>query len=280
MREPGAADGAAGSSFHDHVCWVFDHRADFVGKAVEFLAEGRRRGHRLAYVGSQPTDVLLADLAPLGDVQALIDSDALCVASITQMYPAYAAIDPFEQVGSYRRATAEALRAGFTGFRVAADATDLVLTDAQRDAFTRYEHLVDRLMATTPFSAMCGYDRNAVGERGAAELACLHPLGGDDDEPPFHLFAADGDRLGLSGEIDAASEPLLRWALTRVDQSPGEELRIDARHLAYVDHRALLVLDRRARDSRVPIVLEGATPTTRKVASMLQLAGVQVEVGA
>jgi hypothetical protein len=78
-------------------------------------------------------------------------------------------------VDTYLQATEQALSAGYRGLRVAADATDLARTRAQRDAFVRYEHLIDQGMADVPFSAMYAYDRRVLGE-AASELACAHPI--------------------------------------------------------------------------------------------------------
>ncbi|WP_410574308.1 MEDS domain-containing protein [Amycolatopsis sp. cmx-4-61] len=60
---------------------------------------------------------------------------AVQVASVDATYTTGTVVDPAGQVELYATATAEALAAGFTGFRVAAEATSLVRTPAQLDAF-------------------------------------------------------------------------------------------------------------------------------------------------
>lgn len=254
---------------HDHVCWIFDDRAAFVERALEFLADGLRLGLRIAYVGSRPAADLAGELSPLGDVAGLVAGERLAIASLPEMYPSGSVIDPGHQVEMYRRATREAVAAGFDGLRVAADATQMVMTPAQRDAFTRYEHRIDRMMAVEPFSALCGYDAHVLGADGMAELACLHPLEGG-HRSPFHLFALDAGRLALAGEFDLAGHELFRWALGRTERRPPD-LHIELGEVAFIDHRSLLTLDEWAQATGGDIILEQARPMVRRMASTLGL---------
>jgi hypothetical protein len=65
---------------HDHVCWVFEDRADFVEAAVTFLDEGLRRGLQVAYVGPWSIPDLAGELAPLGDVARLTAGGSVVIA--------------------------------------------------------------------------------------------------------------------------------------------------------------------------------------------------------
>lgn len=259
---------------HDHICWAFEDRSDFVTRAIEFLADGLRRGLRVAYVAPASPAALERELAPLGDVPGLLTDRRLLIASLLQMYPSGSVIDPDHQVEEYRRAARTAVADGFRGFRVAAEATPLAQSPAQHDAFTRYEHRVDRMMAAEPFSAMCGYDAAVLGAEGIAGLACLHPAEGG-HRSPFHLFARDGERLALAGELDLASDELFRWALDRAGRRPPAA--IDLGDVAFIDHRALIALERWAQQSEDDIALERATPTVGKVVAALGLARLRVE---
>lgn len=263
---------------HDHVCWSFEDRADFVEGALAFLDEGLRRRLQVAYVGARPVPELAAELAPLGDVAGLVAGGSVVIDSLPAMYPSGSVIDPDHQVDEYRRATRAALSAGFKGFRVAAEATAMVETPAQRDAFTRYEHRVDLMMATEPFSALCGYDTGVLGDAGVAELACLHPVDGG-HASPFHFFARDRERLALAGEFDLAGHDLFRWALSRT-AGLDDTLHIDIGDVDFIDHRALVLLDTWAAQQSGAVVLERATPTVRRLASVLGLERLRVTVAA
>jgi diguanylate cyclase len=142
-----------------HLCQPYVDRAEFVAAAVEFLAEGLLRGERLLYVAEV---VDAGDLAPLGDVEALLRAGVLATHATRELYAPGASIDPGTQVATYRRLTAEAVADGFAGLRVVADATALVAGTEDRAAFLRYEQLVDEVMRTSPLHALCGYDRRVL----------------------------------------------------------------------------------------------------------------------
>ncbi|ADJ49121.1 hypothetical protein AMES_7295 [Amycolatopsis mediterranei S699] len=173
-----------------------------------------------------------------------LERGAVQVASVEATYRTGAVVDPAGQVEHYAAATSEALAAGFTGLRVAADATSLVRTPAQVDAFARYEHLVDHYLAGHPMSAMCGQDVAELGREAVAQLACMHPAA-HDGATPFHLHAhaRDGSAAALDGELDLEARRLWPPVLERAGLRPeGGTIAIDAAGLEFVDHRSLVAL--------------------------------------
>jgi hypothetical protein len=72
------------------------------------------------------------------------------------------------------RASRLALGDGFTGLRVAMDASDLTTCDRGVEHGIAREAFLDRAVATHPVSLLCGYHRRRVPRLSA--LACLHPL--------------------------------------------------------------------------------------------------------
>jgi DcmR-like sensory protein len=155
---------------HSHLCWVFDDYADFRAAAVEYLADGLARGLRVRYI---------AELAPLERLEEARRPGAVEVLPVSGSYAGSArCVDSRTQVELYAADTRTAVAAGFTGLRVAADATMLVRTPAQLDAFARYEHQVDRYITLAPFSALCGYRRSEppacirAGARSSRRSGC------------------------------------------------------------------------------------------------------------
>jgi anti-anti-sigma regulatory factor len=179
----------------------------------------------------------------------------------------------------YATATELAVAAGFTGLRVAADATTLVRTPEQLDAFARYEHLIDRYMLTAPFSALCAYQRTQIGEESIAALACMHP-GASPNATPFwlHATAEGGCAAAIGGELDLATRDLLEPALRRADLQPHDgELVIDATRLAFIDHRSLLQLAEHASTTGHRLVLRTAHPGPSHLTKALGLTNIHVE---
>lgn len=271
MRVSGVVDDVRRLGPHDHVCWGFEDVASFRSQALSFLLDGLEQGQRVWYVG--PAD---------DGVHAALPEAARAAVEVVPFgtrYPVGAVVDPEVQVRAYAAATDAAVAAGFTGLRVATDATPLVGTDAQLDAFARYEHLVDRYMTGRPFSAMCAYNRARLGDGAVAELATMHAVSGP-ETTPFRLHASSepGCAAVIAGELDLFGAHLLELALDRADLRPVDgELVLDARNLTFVDHTRLVGLIDHARGRGATLVLRTAQRVPRRLVEVLRLDGVRIE---
>ncbi|MHC8507157.1 MEDS domain-containing protein [Pseudonocardia artemisiae] len=202
---------------------------------------------------------------------------AVDVESLLSTYRTDAVVQPHDQVRAYAEATTDALASGFTGLRVAAEVTQLVRSPEQRDAFARYEHLIDRYMTSEPFSAMCAYDRSELGSAAVAETACMHP-NATEGAAPFRLHAATDAAAALGGEVDLLGLDLFVRAAGRVDLVPdGGEVVLDASELTFIDHRGLLALANLARRLGVTVVLRTSLRTAHRLVDLLGIQGVRVE---
>lgn len=264
---------------YGHVCWSYDDPAAFDSRAREFLAEGLAAGERVWYVASEPPGAVVERLRGVSVFEDGFRRGAARVVPVDSTYSGSGVVDPVAQVGVYASATGDALAAGYTGLRVLADATPLVRTSAQLDAFARYEHLIDRYMRTRPMSALCAYNRLELGDQAVAELACLHPVT-NADEVLFQLYACDPDDgcATLTGELDPSNHELFATALERADLRPVDgQLVLWAPRLRYVDHRSLLHLQDYARRRGATAVLRTSRSPATRLVELLDLADVRVE---
>jgi anti-anti-sigma regulatory factor len=264
MRTTGVVDRAAGFGTHDHLCWLYHDLADFQAAAVEFLADGISLGQRTAYIGDRGSGPVLAALSAEHDVDDLFGSGALAVGPIAGRYgPSGPEADV--QVEAYEDETRWAVAEGYSGFRVVAEATPLVRDVADRLEFERYEHRVDQLMEQEPFAAMCGYDLDQIGRRGAMVLAAAHPaVHGPPDAAPFRLYVT-GSRLVLAGEVDAFASDALERALHNV---VGADLTVDIAEVSFIDHRGVEALARHAQAGG-SVTVQGARPVIRRLAALV-----------
>ncbi|WP_203905961.1 MEDS domain-containing protein [Rhizocola hellebori] len=227
-----------------HVCWAFDDPADFRLRAAQYLSEGMAGGARVIYIAKGDPELLLDDLSIVQGFRPAVASGAAQVMSIDSAYDAHATIDPAQQLQFYADATEQALADGHTGLRVAADTTSLVLTDANLDAFARYEHLADRYMVSHPLTALCAFDRDWLTAEQVAQLACMHPQASP-EATQVRLYAAADAQIDvvLDGEIDMASHRLLHAALERADPAgQNSSITIDAMGVEFIDHEGVYVL--------------------------------------
>jgi anti-anti-sigma regulatory factor len=250
MRRAGVLGAHESYGLNDHVCCGFDDPDRLVALAERFLADGLELGQRVGYIG----DVESARMARyLDGLVAGGEAASVFTSSPGEMYPWGAAVDAKAQVEAYAHATKAAVRDGFTGLRVVADATDLVRTVDQLEAFASYEHLIDRHMVDAPFAAMCAYDRGVLGADAVAELACMHPVS-DEDPPSFALYGSSNATFALGGELDLSTVDRFRRALGRivVDHDP---IVVDATEVSFLDHRSVLALAETARRHERRVVL-------------------------
>ncbi len=228
-------------------------------------------------MASGDVEKLVDDLKDLDGLDWALRRGAAQVKSLDAIYPGRTVIKPAAQVQVYAAATEDARAAGFTGLRVAAEATPLVRTPRQLDAFARYEHLIDRYMASQPFSAMCAYHRGELGEETVAQLACLHPHT-NSGTTEFWLHASSHAAVSLDGELDLATVDLFCLALERAELRPiGGELVIDATGLTFIDHRNLLALAAYARRSGAVAMLKTNWPGSARLIELLGVEDVRVE---
>src|SRR5262249_50754275 len=148
-----------------------------------------------------------------------------------------AVVDPPARVTACRDATQQALDRGFTGLRIAADVTSMLSTPAAVAAYARYEYLVDRYIAASPLSGMCGYQGGVVPEADLAQMACLHPSGNPPTTTPFRLYTDPDGTCVIAGYVDFGGLELLRSTLDRTRlPGAGQRLTLDAAWLEFLDH--------------------------------------------
>jgi hypothetical protein len=260
-----------------HMCWSYDDYQPFDAYAREYLRAGLEAGERVWYVPgrhrAQTAGWLAAHAAESGR------REAVRVIPSEQAYPGGLVVDPAAQVAAYTAATEDALAAGFTGLRVVADATAFVRTDEQRSAFARYEYAIGRYLRTAPMRAVCAYDRRELGDRAIAELACMHESSNAEGVMfQLHPGATTADAV-LDGEVDVSVEELFAGALRRTDLAPaGGEVVVDAGALDFIDHRSLLTLQRYAETQHMTAVVRTRLGAAERLAGLLELAHVRVEV--
>jgi hypothetical protein len=261
----------------NHVCRTYDDDEQFRDAASAFLTEGIVAGERLEYLGAGRIDDVRRRVRRDPGLAMLLDGGHLSLRSLDAIYGVDDCVDGTATVAAYAAATQQALDGGYTGLRVVAEATQLVRTIAQREAFAHYEHLVDRYMVGHPFAALCGYDSRVLGLEAAAEIACLHPQV-NPGAAAFRWFALADGAACLAGEVDLRSRATFDTTLARtLPIHAGSDLMVDARALAFIDHRGLLALEEHALRQGITVLLRADSPVLHKMARLLRLQSVRME---
>ena len=176
MRRSGHTNAAIGYGPGDHVCWVFEGPAAWLDVVVPYLREGAECRDRLVYVGDKAEGALIEDLAGLPGRDALLASGQLQVMPLALAYQGHTTgFDVGRQVATFHEQALAAVADGYRSLRLATDVSTLAETEQAARGFTAYELLVDAMASCTPWTSLCGYDRDRVGPDAARALCFVHP---------------------------------------------------------------------------------------------------------
>lgn len=272
MREHGPVVSAGQLGLGGHVCWGFDDEDRFAEAALEFLADGQRMGQRLAHVSAEPVEVQRDTLASVGGFDALIDIGALQLFALSDFFDMDRPVDADRQIALFSRATDQALSDGYTGLRVAANATELVVNEDKHEAHLRWEAIADRYMASNPLSAMCAYDCRALPTELLGDLAALHPACHSPGPLPHFRLYSDSDGVVLDGEVDVfCAEDFDRLLDIALQEEPTA---LDLGRLEFIDHRGLDVLVshlRRRAEAGSDVEVRHVPIVVRRLCDVLEL---------
>ena len=261
VPEPGPAD---------HVCWVYDDPRDLDAAAARFLQGGLARGERLLVVGEGMIETLHRDTLPFGGTDALLASGALEILDLSSAYAGSAEFTPERQLAFYDAATRRAIEDGYTGLRVAAEATALAAAPASLATLVRWERLADDFVAGgSGFTAMCAY-RSDLDSEALADLAAIHPVVHAPEVVPHFQVFHDDDRVVLTGSVDTFTAPRLGRVLV---ESPGARPAavLDLSLLEFVDVAGCRVLARWASGLGGPLQVTGASRLVQRIWPLLGL---------
>jgi anti-anti-sigma regulatory factor len=271
VRRYGPVPTAAGLGLHGHGCWLYADDLEFQAGALAFLKDGIALGQRLLYVGSGSVEKLRHDLDGLPDIELLLAGGRLRIMPLETAYAVGEPVDPTSQLTMFSTATSAALVDGFTGLRVVADVTPLVLDAELWAAHTHWESVADRYIAKNPLAGLCCYDRRALPDEIIGDLACVHrSSNGPASIAPFRLFAGR-EGMSLAGEVDAFSADALRRLLATATPPSGDFV-LELDELEFIDHRGVLAIEDHAlalaRAGRA-VQFRGAPPTFDRLTELL-----------
>lgn len=280
MRAHGVTASASGLVPFAHLAWAYADGAEFHARAREFLADGVAQGQWVEFVADRPETELIEELAVIRGTDAT--DGRVGVVPVAEFYEFADAddrvVDPAGTLEVRLAVVEKALADGYSGYRAIVDVTPLARTPAQREAMAEQELLVDRSLCSQPLSALCAYDLAALGH-SAAELVCLHPFVNAAADGPFQLYADPEAAFALAGELDLSCAPLFTVVLGRaLDRVGAPEVVIDGQALTFIDHRSLLELDRRLAGIRATGVLRSPNACVHRVAEIIGLENLEVEV--
>lgn len=246
MRATGVVAEPTGLGPNDHVVWFYEEPEQFRAAAQRFLLEGLDRGERLLCVGDVAVSSVADGTVALPQVRELVHAGALQMVPTAEVYrtgSASRSID--DQLAFYATALEQALAAGYTGVRVAAEVTEMARDPERWAEHLRWERLADKFISRDPMPTLCAYRGDVVHSEMVVRLNSIHPLGhGPESDVSFRLFFGGG-ALMLTGEVDAFCAARLEALLEETDAE--EPVVLDLSGLQFADAAGVAVIARWGR---------------------------------
>lgn len=224
----------------EHVVLFYDQDDECLGKATEFVRDGRSRGERVLLLTSPDRWQLVRDrLAENADVDAAIQSRDLVLIDACEL------ADRIMAAGRVDRDLARDLLANAAGdggrpFRVFGDLVSLLASRGRIDAAIEFEALGHELAHETGSPVLCAYDLRQLGD-GAGTMSRIRRV---HHRVVNTTSAATNSRLVLVADDFADTRALYRDVLelegfTVVTAEDG----IEALEVARRDRPAIVILD-------------------------------------
>lgn len=241
-------DQAASTEHGDHSCFAYGSADARRRMVTDYLREGLRRNEKLYFVAPDPEKRLRKDLAlPDPEVRTLLQSGRLSLLPVEVAYLPNGEFDADTRLSTYVDLTRAAVREGFAGLRVAADATSVAVDPRAMERFASYELRAGVLAAQMPFAALCLYDRRECGHEAIEMLHTVHTRNLDVDRParPRYRLYPVRNRFVLAGEIDLTTAASLSHLLATAARERGS-LTLDVSEVSFIDVAGMRALERAA----------------------------------
>ncbi|UCC68886.1 MAG: MEDS domain-containing protein [Armatimonadota bacterium] len=181
-----------GFSWGDHICAVFDDRAQQMEIMGAFVATGLRAVQRCVWVAPQESSDALRDaLADIGgDLATLESSGQLLIISEVEFYLHEGIFEPGRTMELLSTILEDNRREGYSTMRVASDVSWLGDRSPSPELWERFEARLTREVSNRPLVMVCQYSRRQVS--GSILVAALHThpimiLGDKFRQNPFYL---------------------------------------------------------------------------------------------
>ncbi|MHB0868677.1 MAG: MEDS domain-containing protein [Chloroflexota bacterium] len=162
----------------DHLALIFESAAEQMATVVPFIKTGLERGELCLYVSDDQTaSDIEGALSMAGvDVPTELQRGALLLLTQRESYLRGGEFDPELLFESLRQATQDALKAGFTGLRGAAEMTWLLSSNVELDALIRAEAMTNQFLPGMPVTTLCQYDRRRFSPQLLQQILRNHPI--------------------------------------------------------------------------------------------------------
>lgn len=166
-------------ALHEHCCYLYDDREEYLTAVCGFLRAGLSRGERCLYVGHHRAarairQALEASRVDVEQAQAI---GALGFRTAREVYLPAGILDPEKTLAMWRRAAHQAQSDGFAGLRILSEAIGRLRWGPCRKEWLRYERGLTESLRKIEATALCICRRTSMTRAATLETLRSHPFG-------------------------------------------------------------------------------------------------------
>jgi len=174
----------------EHICFFYEGKTDLFQVVIPFLAGGLTKEERCLYIADENSAAeIKAGLLMHGlDVRKCLESGQLRVDK-ARMFPIRHGFDAQEMISLDASAVKEALTEGYSGLRIAGEASWILHDLSGLEGLMRCETVVNTVLRDLPLKALCLYNARRFSGNVILKVLRTHPrvlLGLDLYESQFY----------------------------------------------------------------------------------------------
>jgi PAS domain S-box-containing protein len=185
----------------DHICLIYETRAEQMASAIPFPKEGLSRGERCLYIADDSSVEAIAQELAAAEVNVDHERErgALMMLTKQDSYLKGGKFDPHTMIDFLRSAQTQALADGFSGLRGTGEMTWALGPEIGCDRLIEYEVLLSNFLANSHCLFLCQYNRLRFDPAVIHDVLRTHPIAILGDlvcpnpyyEPPDLVLAPD-----------------------------------------------------------------------------------------
>jgi PAS domain S-box-containing protein len=162
----------------DHICLIYETKAEQMAGALPFLKEGLARAERCLYVADDRTSEGVAQALAAAGVDVAHEQERSALGMLTKQdsYLKSGQFDPRAMVDFLRSAQTQALAEGFSGLRGTGEMTWALGPEIGCDRLIEYEALLNDFLANSRSVFLCQYNRARFDAAVIHDVLRTHPI--------------------------------------------------------------------------------------------------------
>jgi PAS domain S-box-containing protein len=160
----------------DHVCPIYESKAEQLAAAVPFIKQGLARNERCLLIVDDRTAEEIAEALAAAGLDVARERGALWLPHNSVTYFRSGHFDPDDMIDFLRTTEAQALAEGFSGLRIVGEMTWALGPEIGNDRLIEFEVLVNKFFENSRSIGLCQYHRPRFDPAVIHDVLRTHPV--------------------------------------------------------------------------------------------------------